>query len=52
MSEPLLRDAMRGGLEALISRAVFYELADMAEESDGVLGVWSAGTFFPLGSII
>jgi hypothetical protein len=41
------------GREARLSRAVYYELATLAEEAviDGVrhLGVWSSGTFFPLG---
>lgn len=41
---------VRGRLDALISRAVFYELADLAEERDGELGVWSGGTFFRLGA--
>ena len=41
---------MRRGLEAKISRAVFYQLADLALPEDGVLGVWSAGMFFPLGA--
>ena len=43
---------VRRGLEARIDRAVFYELADLAEEretADGpVLGVVSRGEFFPL----
>ena len=45
---------VRRGLEALISRSVFYELVDMADERDGpggvTLGVTSNGTWFPLGS--
>ena len=40
---------VRRGLEALISRPVFYELVEMAEERDGVLGVGSNGAWFPLG---
>ena len=40
---------IRRGLEALIGRSVFYELVNMAEERDGVLGVWSGGMFFSLG---
>jgi hypothetical protein len=40
---------VRRGLEALISRPVFYELVEMAEERDGVLGVESRGAWFPLG---
>lgn len=48
--EPSPYVLVRGGLEARISRAVFYELADLAVEQDGRLGVYSAGTFFPLGA--
>ena len=38
---------VRGGLEALVNRPVFYELADLAlaEDSD-VPGLWSGGRFF------
>lgn len=43
---PLVR--VRGRLDALLTRPVFYELADMAETQDGVPGVWSGGVFFPL----
>jgi hypothetical protein len=43
------------GLEARISRAVFYELVQLAVERptpEGIeLGVWSERTFFPLGTI-
>jgi hypothetical protein len=41
--------ALGDGLEARIGRNVFYELAALAEAgSDGALGVWSDGVFFPL----
>jgi hypothetical protein len=42
---------VRSGLEARISRAVFYQLADLAVpgREEGELGVWSGGIFFPLG---
>jgi len=40
---------VRGKLEALIARPVFYELANMTEERDGQLGVASNGEFFALG---
>jgi uncharacterized protein len=36
----------RRGLDALIARAVWYELAELAL---GEGGVWSGGTFFPIG---
>ena len=39
---------VRRGLEALIARPVFYELAEMAREQDGVWGVGSNGAFFPI----
>jgi hypothetical protein len=42
---------VRHGLEALIGRAVFYELAELAiEEGAEPLGLWSDGAFFPLDS--
>ena len=48
---PLLR--VRGRLDALLARPVFYELVNIAEERDlGLgpqLGVYSGGEFFPLG---
>lgn len=45
---------VRGNLEALINRATFYDLAELAvegEDADGrpVMGVWSQGVFFALG---
>lgn len=53
--EPSPYVLVRDGLEALILRPQFYELADLAEErrKDGVpvFGVWSAGVFFPLGRV-
>lgn len=40
---------VRGGLDALIARPVFYELAELAlERGDDPPGVWSDGAFFPL----
>jgi len=40
---------VRDGLEALIARPVYYELAERALVSDDqVSGVWSDGVFFPL----
>lgn len=45
---------VRGRLEALITRAAFYDLAELAVEGDDkagkpCMGVWSRGVFFPLG---
>ena len=42
---------VRKGLEALIARNVFYELVQLAERQDDLLGVWSGGIFFPLGPV-
>jgi hypothetical protein len=51
--EPSPAVHVRGGLEARIARAVFYELVEMAEEAetgDGpALCVRSNGVLFPLG---
>jgi hypothetical protein len=51
--EPAPYIEVRNGLEALINRATFYRLVELAEERDdgqgAVLGVWSRGCFFPLG---
>lgn len=49
--EPSPYVLVRGGLEARISRAVFYELADLALERDGRMGVVSGGVFFALGAV-
>ena len=42
---------VRGGLEALISRPVFYELVEMAQARDGRLRVESRGAWFDLGPL-
>lgn len=46
---------VRDGLEARLTRPVFYELVDLGREEqiDGVtrFGVWSKSLFFPLGEI-
>lgn len=40
---------VRGGLEALINRSVYYEMMNMAlEEAGERVGLWSHGRFFPL----
>ena len=40
---------VRGGLEALVTRSVYYELAEMAIAGDDAPpGIWSNGAFFPL----
>ncbi|MCR5877376.1 DUF1285 domain-containing protein [Phenylobacterium sp. J367] len=48
--EPRPYVEVRRGLEALITRAVFYELVELAEARDGVLGLNSGGGWFPIGA--
>lgn len=41
--------SVRGGLEAMLARPVYYELAEIALAGDDrPAGIWSGGTFFPL----
>ena len=49
--EPAPYIHVRRGLEARISRAVYYQLAELAVpgERPDLLGVWSGGMFFALG---
>ncbi|MEO5374882.1 MAG: DUF1285 domain-containing protein [Alphaproteobacteria bacterium] len=46
---------VRDGLEARVARSVYYELVALGvEEKVGHLvlfGIWSSGTFFPMGSL-
>ncbi len=37
---------VRDGMEARVSRNVYYQLADLMVEHEGAIGVWSGGTFF------
>ncbi|MGP7796050.1 DUF1285 domain-containing protein [Sphingomonas sp. CLY1604] len=40
---------VRGGLEALVARPVYYDLAERALADDAAApGIWSDGAFFPL----
>jgi uncharacterized protein len=39
---------VRAGLEALVSRALFYDLAAAGTVKDGWFGVWSSGRFYPM----
>ena len=41
---------IRGRLEALVTRAVYYDLVELAVERDGEAGIWSNGRFFPLAA--
>jgi hypothetical protein len=53
--EPSPYILVRDQLEARLTRAVFYELVDLAQERDidgmRVLGVWSKGRYFQLGPV-
>ncbi len=43
-----VRGAIGNGLEALVNRPVFYQLADLAlDEAATPPGLWSSGAFFP-----
>lgn len=44
--QPLIR--VRAALDALMTRPVYYELAEIAVEHDGRTGVWSGGIFHAL----
>lgn len=39
---------VRGRLEALLTRALYYDLVELAVEEPEGLGIWSGGAFFPL----
>lgn len=43
---------VRGRLEALVTRALYYDLVEMAANDGpaGELGLWSAGAFFPMSA--
>lgn len=41
---------VRGRLEALLTRALYYDLVELAVEEPAGLGVWSGGSFFPLAA--
>jgi hypothetical protein len=53
--EPAPYLLVRGRLEALIARSVFYELVELGVEEalggETQYGVWSAGSFFAIGSL-
>lgn len=53
--EPNPYVSVRDGLEARLTRPVYYELVELGGEEtingETLFGVWSAGTFFPLGSL-
>lgn len=41
---------VRGGLDALVARPVYYELAEIALAGGDPPGLWSGGAFFPMSS--
>ena len=48
---PSPRVAVRRGLEAELSRPIYYELAEIAlAEGHDPAGIWSGGAFFPLAA--
>jgi hypothetical protein len=50
--EPSPYILVRGGMEARIVRAVYYELTKLAvpaKDEKGIYGVWSKGLFYPVG---
>jgi uncharacterized protein len=51
--EPRPYVALGGGLEAKLTRPVYYDLVDLGVEEkrggDQMFGIWSAGTFHVLG---
>ena len=49
--EPAPFILVRDRLEAAINRPAFYEMVELAEERDGMLGVWSQGEWFELGAV-
>jgi hypothetical protein len=53
--EPTPYVRVRDGIEARLTRAVYYELVGLGHEEqvggEQLYGVWSSGTFFPLGRL-
>ena len=44
---------VRSGLDAVLARPVYYQLAELAlEEAADPIGIWSGGTFFPMATDI
>jgi hypothetical protein len=39
---------VRGRLEALVTRALYYDLVELAVDEGNGLGLWSGGEFFPM----
>jgi|TARA_B100001964_G_scaffold7052_1_gene7653 hypothetical protein len=49
--EPSPYVTVRENLEAKIARPVFYDLVELGVEDSEIFGVWSKGTFFPIGRL-
>jgi uncharacterized protein len=47
--EPTPYIIVKPGIEALINRALFYDLVELADDLGDYFGVWSGGVFHPLG---
>ena len=43
---------VRGRLEALVTRALYADLVELAIERDGQPGLWSGGLFWPLSAAV
>ena len=51
MDKPQPYLQVRDGLEAVLARPVYYQLAELAlEEAADPLGIWSDGIFFPMAA--
>jgi hypothetical protein len=42
---------VRGRLEALVTRALYYDLVELAVDDGKGLGLWSGGAFFPMPAV-
>jgi uncharacterized protein len=40
---------IRGRLDALVTRAVYYDLMELVVDGDGGAGIWSSGVFWRIG---
>lgn len=49
--EPAPYILVKDNLEARLTRATYYALADLAVQKDNMMGVWSHGSFHALGNI-
>ena len=50
--EPSPYVIVKPGIEALINRAVFYDLVELADDHGDYFGVWAGGVFHPLGKAL